>query len=83
MKVNYYISKCGFQQQQKIFYGFQNGQLVEVVNCQFYVHDQKWTFDEFVEPNEDDTIVGVRKLEIFSFEDHWKSLKTLRFEENI
>ena len=35
LKVNYYISKCGFQQHQNIFYGFQNGQLVEIVNCQF------------------------------------------------
>ena len=75
LNINYYTSRCGLQ--QNTFYGFENDKLVEVVQCSFYVHDQKWAFVELVEPVEDDA-VDVRKMEIYSFENHWKSLEKIR-----
>ena len=75
--VNYYTAKCRLQH-QSTFYGFQSGHLVEVVKCPFYVHAQKWTFEKLLEKDEDDAIVDVRKLELYSFENHWNSLQKLR-----
>ena len=77
-KLEYYTPKCGFEQ-KTIFYGFQNGKLVEIVTCQFYVYEQKWTFEEFIEQGDYQGFIEERKLELYSFENHLNFHQKIRF----
>ena len=57
-KLKYYTQKCGFKKKYNIFYGFQNEKLVEIIDCQFFAFDQKWTFEELEEHDIDNLEVS-------------------------
>ena len=87
--VKYYTQKCRFQQ-KNLFYGFKNNDLVEIIHCQSYVYDIKWTFEKFLEEEiqqiiEYKTKTGTflnteQKLEIYTYENHYKSFEQIRLE---
>ena len=76
--VKYYTQKCRFQQ-ENLFYGFKNNDLVEIIHCQSYVYDQKWTFEKFLEESEDPILNIEQKLEIYTYENHYKFFEQIRF----
>ena len=77
--VKYYTQKCRFQQ-KNLFYGFKNNDLVEIIHCQSYVYDQKWAFEKFLEFEYRTKTLNIeQKLEIYTYENHYKSFEQIRF----
>lgn len=73
--VRYYKSRCGNLETNNVYFGFSNGSLTDIVECQHFIPDLRWNFANFEQFDLADVQLFLRKFVQFTF---WSAKKTVK-----